>query len=96
MFDGSDWKTWTHADGLGAENDQNLPLSSNSGLGTRTRHDLSILSMDQQTYNPNYIFALTVAADDSVWAGTWGGGVSRFDGKVWVGSRSGVSLLVAK
>lgn len=83
MFDGKTWKTWTHDDGLGASNEQNLPLSTNTGLGTRSRHDLSILSMNQQTYNPNYVFALTVAADDGVWAGTWGGGVSRFDGKSW-------------
>ena len=83
MFDGTTWKTWTHEDGLGAENEQNLPISANTGLGTRSRHDLSILSMDQQTYNPNYIFTLKVTADDNVWAGTWGGGVSRFDGKVW-------------
>jgi len=83
MFDGATWKTWTHEDGLGADNDQNLPLSTNTGLGTRSRHDLSILSMDQQTYNPNYVFTLVVAKDDSVWAGTWGGGVSRFDGKTW-------------
>jgi hypothetical protein len=77
------WKTWTHKDGLGADNEQNLPLSTNTGLGTRSRHDLSILSMDQQTYNPNYVFALVAATDGSVWAGTWGGGVSRFDGKAW-------------
>jgi len=83
MFDGKTWATWTHADGLGAENEQGLPASTNTGLGTRSRHDLSILSMDQETYNPNYIFSLLVAKDDGVWAGTWGGGVSRFDGKVW-------------
>ena len=70
MFDGKTWKTWTHVDGLGADNEQNLPLSTNTGLGTRSRHDLSILSMDQQTYNPNYVFTLVVAKDDSVWAGT--------------------------
>jgi len=83
MFDGKTWATWTHADGLGAENEQGLSASTNTGLGTRSRHDLSILSMDQETYNPNYIFSLLVAKDDGVWAGTWGGGVSRFNGKTW-------------
>ncbi len=83
MFDGKTWSTWTHADGLGAKNEQGLSVSTNTGLGTRSRHDLSILSMDQETYNPNYIFSLLVAKDDGVWAGTWGGGVSHFDGKVW-------------
>lgn len=83
MFDGKTWSTWTHKDGLGADNEQNLPISTNTGLGTRSRHDLSILSMDQQTYNPNYVFSLVAAKDDSVWMGTWGGGVSHFDGKTW-------------
>jgi ligand-binding sensor domain-containing protein len=83
MFDGKTWSTWTHKDGLGADNELNLPTSTNTGLGTRSRHDLSILSMDQQTYNPNYVFALLVAKDDSVWAGTWGGGVSHYNGKAW-------------
>lgn len=83
MFDGKTWATWTHEDGLGADNEQNLPISTNTGLGTRSRHDLSILSMDQQTYNPNYVFSLMVAKDDTVWAGTWGAGVSQFDGEAW-------------
>ena len=30
MFDGKTWHTWTHKDGLGAENTQNLPISSNT------------------------------------------------------------------
>src|SRR5512143_3701433 len=34
-------------------------------------------------YNPNYIVALAVDRDGVVWAGTWGGGLSRFDGKTW-------------
>ncbi len=83
MFDGKSWQTWTHKDGLGAGNEQNLPLSTNTGLGTRSRHDLSVMSEGQQTYNPDYVFALIVAQDDTIWAGTWGGGVSHFDGKTW-------------
>ena len=47
-----------------------------------TRHDLTTRSRGS-TYNPNYVFSIHVAPDDSVWAGTWGGGVSRFDGKGW-------------
>ena len=34
-------------------------------------------------YNPNYIVALQVDNDGVVWAGTWGGGLARFDGKTW-------------
>jgi ligand-binding sensor domain-containing protein len=83
MFDGKTWKAWTHKDGLGAPNTENLPLSSNTGLGTRSRHKLSVMELGQKTYNPNYVFALVAAPDDTVWAGTWGGGVSHFDGKTW-------------
>ena len=83
MFDGSNWATWTHEDGLGAANEQNLPISTNTGLGTRSRHDLTVMAAGQLTYNPNYVFSLMVAQDDTVWAGTWGGGVAHYDGKQW-------------
>ena len=83
MFDGKQWHVWTHADGLGAPNDQALPFSTNTGLGTRSRHDLSVLASGKSTYNPGYVFALEVDKKDQVWAATWGGGVSVFDGKSW-------------
>ena len=84
MFDGNSWKEWSHQDGLGAANVSQSPASSNTGLGTRSRHDLSVLEQGKQTYNPSYVFSLIVDnRDDSVWAGTWGGGVSRYDGKAW-------------
>jgi ligand-binding sensor domain-containing protein len=83
MYDGKAWKSWTHKDGLGASNDENLPFSANTGLGTRTRHDLTTSTEGRATYYPNYTFAIHVAPDQSVWAGTWGGGVSRFDGRRW-------------
>jgi ligand-binding sensor domain-containing protein len=84
MFDGKAWRSWTHKDGLGAANPAKLLASPNTGLGTRSRHDLGLRSADgAPTYNPNYVFSILVAADQSVWAGTWGGGVSRFDGTRW-------------
>jgi ligand-binding sensor domain-containing protein len=83
MFNGKTWETWTHEEGLGAANAQNLPLSTNTGLGTRSRHDLSVMSEGMATYNPNYVFDLLVAQDDTVWAGTWGGGISHFNGEAW-------------
>ncbi|RRJ85510.1 regulator [Aestuariirhabdus litorea] len=77
-----EWVSWTHQDGLGAENKDALPFSTNTGLGTRERHDLGVMAAGKETYNPNYVFALQVAEDQSVWVGTWGGGVSRFvDGR---------------
>lgn len=84
MFDGKTWQSWTHKDGLGAPNMYQLPASTNTGLGTRSRHDLGLRSVEgAPTYNPNYVFSIHVAPDQTVWAGTWGGGVSRFDGKKW-------------
>lgn len=84
MFDGKTWQSWTHNDGLGGPNLHQLPASSNTGLGTRSRHDLGLRSVEgAPTYNPNYVFSILVARDQTVWAGTWGGGVSRFDGKKW-------------
>lgn len=83
MFDGKNWKSWTHQDGLGAPNAKNLKASENTGLGTRSRHDLAVGAEGRATYNPNYVFSIHVAPDGAVWAGTWGGGVARFDGKRW-------------
>lgn len=83
MFDGHDWHAWTHADGLGGPNRAGYPASGNTGLGTRSRHDLGVSRGGEATYNPSYVFALHVDAQDRLWAGTWGGGVSRFDGSRW-------------
>lgn len=83
MYDGKRWKSWTHKDGLGAENPDALPTSPNTGLGTRSRHDLTTMVEGLSSYNPNYVFSTFVAADGGVWAGSWGGGVSRWDGKKW-------------
>jgi ligand-binding sensor domain-containing protein len=83
MFDGAGWHAWTHNEGLGAPNKDNLPLSSNTGLGTRARHDLSVLVDGKPSYNPNYVFCIHVDPQDRIWAGTWGGGVSRYDGERW-------------
>ena len=83
-FDGKDWMSWTHADGLGAPNKDGRPASKNTGLGTRERHDLGVLSGGMATYNPSYVFSVLVDQSDRLWAGTWGAGLSRFDGERWV------------
>lgn len=92
LFDGSTWREWTHQDGLGAANAGQLAASQNTGLGTRNRHDLGVMSGAAPTYNPGYVFALHIDADGTVWAGTWGGGVSRFDGTQWTNFSSGEGL----
>ena len=82
-FDGESWVSWNHGDGLGAGNPSGLPPSTNTGLGTRSRHDLGVLTGGQATYNPNYVFSVHMTPADILWAGTWGGGASRFDGENW-------------
>ncbi len=83
VYDNGNWTSWNHKDGLGAPNVNRLDSSSNTGLGTRTRHDLTITSNENSnTYNPDYVFAVHVdQRDENIWFGTWGGGVSRFNGK---------------
>ncbi|MEW8434873.1 MAG: two-component regulator propeller domain-containing protein [Candidatus Thiodiazotropha sp.] len=82
-FDGKSWKSWDHGDGLGEKNSDKKPFSRNTGLGTRSRHDLGVLSGGEATYNPNYVFSVLIDSRDNLWAGTWGGGLARFDGEAW-------------
>jgi len=87
MYDHGKWASWTSKDGLGKKNTEKLSTSPNTGLGTRSRHDLSVFdSGGAATYNTDYVFAVHVDnQDDQVWFGTWGGGASKFDGqKGWV------------
>lgn len=77
MFDGTKWRSWTHADGLGAPNSTSAPVSSNTGLGTRSRHDLDIGKDGVASYNENYVFAVRVdRTGKGVWFGLWGGGAA--------------------
>jgi ligand-binding sensor domain-containing protein len=82
-FDGDTWTSWSHKDGLGGENADALPFSRNTGLGTRSRHDLGMLTGGKPTYNPNYVFSIFADREDSIWAGTWGGGVTRYKNAEW-------------
>lgn len=47
------------------------------------RHDLTVLQHGEETMNPNYIFAMHADAEDRIWAGTWGGGVSVYEDGGW-------------
>ncbi len=92
LYDGATWKSWNHEDGLGGANAEGLTASTNTGLGTRSRHDLGVMRGGAATYNPNYVFSVHMTADDVLWAGTWGGGVSRFDGETWTSFMRGDGL----
>lgn len=83
------WDHWNHAQGLGAPYElvkhdiafKNDP-SKVSSHHAKQKQEMGLSSIDT-AYNPNYIVSLAVDRDGVVWAGTWGGGLSRFDGKTW-------------
>jgi ligand-binding sensor domain-containing protein len=80
MYDGKRWTSWTHKDGLGAD----LPRAANGSKpkAPSPHHEQS--AKDISDYNPNYVLATVIDAAQNKWFGTWGGGLSRFDGKQWV------------
>ena len=88
-FDNGQWRNWGHADGLGADYElvkdeiefKNDPAKY-SEHHARQKEEMGLQNVDV-AYNPNYIVALLADRDGTVWAGTWGGGLSRFDGKEW-------------
>ncbi len=82
-FDGRVWWTWTHKDGLGA--DQAL-IEKELGkkielLPSGKRHREHEIKANE--YNPDYVVSGVVDREGNKWFGTWGAGLSRFDGKSW-------------
>lgn len=88
-FEGGRWDNWDHADGLGAPYEkvagdiqyQNDP-GQYSAHHARQKKEQGLRDITV-AYNPNYIISLAVDDDGSVWAGTWGAGLSHFDGETW-------------
>ena len=88
-FKDGNWQSWGHAEGLGAPYElvrdqiefENDPAKY-SEHHARQKEEMGLQDVDI-AYNPNYIVALLADRDGIVWAGTWGGGLSRFDGKEW-------------
>jgi ligand-binding sensor domain-containing protein len=88
-FDQGRWQNWNHAKGLGADYERvkghiqyNTDPSKVSQHHAKQKQEMGLEKIDV-AYNPNYIVSLTVDAQGAVWAGTWGGGLSRFDGQKW-------------
>ena len=83
------WTNWNHARGLGAPYEKvkdaiqfNSDPSKISQHHAKQKQEMGLQDVDV-AYNPNYIISLAVDADGVVWAGTWGGGLARFDGSKW-------------
>ena len=83
------WQHWNHASGLGADYERvknhiqfKTDPSKVSEHHARQKEEMGLSQVDV-AYNPNYIVSMVVDAQGVVWAGTWGAGLSRFDGKTW-------------
>ena len=88
-FKDDEWKNWLHADGLGApyeivreQIEFDMDPGEYSQHHARQKVEMGLEAVDV-AYNPNYIVALAVDHDGVVWCGTWGGGLSSFDGENW-------------
>jgi ligand-binding sensor domain-containing protein len=88
-FAGGRWDHWNHAQGLGAAYERvkdaidfKSDPAKQSAHHAKQKQEMGLADINV-AYNPNYIVSLAVDRDGIVWAGTWGGGLSRFDGKNW-------------
>lgn len=83
------WQKWTHKEGLGAKFEtvkDDIKFTSDPGTASkhhaRQKVEQGLENVDI-AYNPNYIISMVLDRDGNVWCGTWGAGLSRFDGKTW-------------
>jgi ligand-binding sensor domain-containing protein len=81
------WSNWNHAKGLGAPYDtvkDQIAFKTDpakfSQHHARQKEEMGLQGVEV-AFNPNYIVSLVVDRAGVVWAGTWGGGLSRFDGR---------------
>lgn len=89
-FKDDKWENWQHEDGLGAPYEKvrkdihfKTDPSRVSDHHRRQKEEQGLERVDI-AYNPNYIVSMVVnRRDGMVWVGTWGGGLSRFDGSEW-------------
>jgi len=88
-FQNGKWENWNHARGLGADYERvkddiqfkNDP-SKVSQHHAKQKQEMGLQDVDV-AFNPNYIISIAVDRQGVVWAGTWGGGLSRYDGRKW-------------
>lgn len=88
-FANNRWENWNHAKGLGASYDRvkkDIAFKNDPGKQSvhhaKQKEEMGLQDVDV-AYNPNYVVSLEVDAKGQIWAGTWGGGLARFDGRRW-------------
>ncbi len=89
LYRNGTWTNWNHEKGLGAPYEvvQKDLEFSNDPASMSQHHARQKAEQGLQDvkvgFNPNYIVSLAVDREGVVWCGTWGGGLSRFDGSKW-------------
>jgi ligand-binding sensor domain-containing protein len=88
-FENGRWTNWNHERGIGADYERvkdQMAFRSDPGQVSshhaQQKKDMGLTGISD-AYNPNYVIAMKVDPQGQVWAGTWGGGLSRFDGQRW-------------
>lgn len=84
------WDNWNHLKGgIGTPYEKvksAIEYKNDPGKASvhhaKQKQEMGLQNVDI-AYNPNYIVALEVDRDGKVWAGTWGGGLTIWDGKSW-------------
>jgi len=77
-FDGKKFRGWTHRDGLGGDPEEEDDEGPQGSEVPSPHHQQSY--KENQKANPNYVIASIIDRSGIKWFGTWGGGLSRFDG----------------
>lgn len=79
------WRHWNHRQGLGASLDKIGGGSrfAEAGADVPAHRGGSNGKGFNIAYNPDYVTSILVDREGTVWCGTWGGGLARFDGKGW-------------
>lgn len=78
-YDGTSWKSYTHKNGLGADPTR---LETTNLFRPNTPHHAKSKKKVGEP-NPNYVLAITIDQNQHKWFGTWGAGLTRFDGSTW-------------
>lgn len=88
-FENGKWENWNHAKGIGVPYEKvkdSVDFKNDPGQASvhhaKQKQEMGLQDVNV-AFNPNYIVALEVANDGKVWAGTWGGGLTIWDGQKW-------------
>ena len=79
-YDGRTFVSYTHRDGVGADL---KAIGQYEKIPNPSYHHQNTEGKEAEGYNPNYILAAAVDHNNVKWFGTWGAGLSRFDGRTW-------------